>query len=383
MFCSVNRSIASAKSSCAGLCAWTRRWTRWTRWTWLGLAALLTACNAPAEPGQTHTQASAEPSINWRLTSTYPSSLPLLGSMGKRIEVELDRLTNGEMQVKFHEPGVLAPPFETFDAVSYGAVEAGWGTAGYWAGKVPALQLFSSMPFGPSAGEYLAWFDYGGGRALYEALYHRHDIHPIICGLSPPEAAGWFREPIHSIEDFRGLKIRFFGLGSKVLEKVGASPQLIAGGEIFQALELGTIDATEYSMPSVDYQLGFHEVAKYYYFPGWHQQSSLFELMINLDVWNTLSTRQKAVLETVCAGNIRFGLSSGEAAQTDALAKIAARGVQISEFDPATLAALKTAWLEVAQDLAASDPDFRRVWESLEAFRRDYAGWSARGYLKP
>lgn len=346
----------------------------------LTAGSLLAACgnNTPVET----TETDENPPIEWRMTSTYPSTLIQLGTLGKRLESELHKISGGKITLKFHEPGVIAPPFETFDAVSYGAIEAGWSTPGYWAGKDPALQLFSSVPFGPSAPEYLAWIDYGGGKELFEEIYHKHNIHSILCGMTPPEASGWFKKEINSIDDFKGLKIRFFGLGAKVMEEIGASPQLIAGGEIFQALELGVIDATEYAMPAVDYRMGFYQVAKHYYFPGWHQQSTFFELMINLDAWNSLSEMQQHQFETTCAANVRYGISEGEALQADAMAALEAKGVQIHKWSPEILNALRQAWQKVARDLAASDPEFARVWASLQAFREKYKGWADRGYLK-
>lgn len=342
----------------------------------------LVGCSDTAEKLPVAEDQDTAPHVNWRMTSTYPSTLLQIGTLGKRISTELDLISNGTIKLKFHEPGVLAPPFETFDAVSYGAVEAGWSTPGYWAGKEPSLQLFASVPFGPSAPEYLAWFDFGGGKTLFDEIYHAHNIHSVICGLTPPEASGWFKREINSIEDFRGLKIRFFGLGGKVMEKIGAAPQLIAGGEIYQALELGTIDATEYAMPAVDERMGFYEVAKHYYLPGWHQQSTFFELMINLDAWNSLSDNQKHMIETSCSANVRHGVSEGEALQADAMARLEQKGVQIHTWSPEILAALEVAWDEVAIDLQTEDPNFARVWASLSAFRAKYKGWADRGYLK-
>ncbi len=342
---------------------------------------LTTSCGKPAEHTSTKPTTEETP-VSWRLTSTYPSSLLQIGTMGKRIVTEIGKVTGGSVTVKLHEPGVLAPPFETFDAVKYGAVEAGWSTPGYWAGKEPALQLFAAVPFGPSAPEYIGWHDFGGGKALFEDIYHKHNIHSIICGMTPPEASGWFKKEIKSIEDFKGLKIRFFGLGGKVLEEVGAAPQLIAGGEIYQALELGTIDATEYAMPAVDYKMGFYEVAKHYYFPGWHQQSTFFELMINLDSWNALSNTQRHQIDTACAANVRYGISEGEALQADAIIKLEAKGVQIHKWSPEILATLKQAWGKVAAEMAANDPEFARVWQSLQSFREKYKSWSKLGYLE-
>ena len=351
------------------------------------LTAALAGCIALAGCGEKTekdavTEASASDPVNWRMTSTYPSTLLQLGTMGKRLETDLRLVSGGNINVEFFEPGVLAPPFETFDAVSYGAVEAGWSTPGYWAGKEPALQLFSAVPFGPSAPEYLAWYDYGGGKALFEEIYHKHNIHSIICGMTPPEASGWFKKPINGIQDFAGLKIRFFGLGGKVLQQVGAAPQLIAGGEIYQALELGTIDATEYAMPAVDEKMGFYEIAKHYYFPGWHQQSTMFELMINLDAWNKLSATQKKQIDTTCAANVRYGVSEGEALQPAAIAKLKAEGVQLHTWSPEILAELETAWNTVSAELVAEDPTFAKVWASLNTFRATYSGWAERGYLK-
>jgi TRAP-type mannitol/chloroaromatic compound transport system substrate-binding protein len=349
------------------------------------LAAVLacltaTACDAPnnTKENQHHI---GDP-VKWRMTSTYPSSLPQLGALGKKLETDLADVSAGTIDLTFYEPGVLAPPFETFDAVSYGAVEAGWSTPGYWAGKETALQLFAAVPFGPSAPEYLAWFDFGGGKELFEKIYHSHNIHSVICGVIAPEAAGWFKKEIKTIEDFKGLKIRFFGLGGKVMEEVGASPQLIAGGEIYQALELGTIDASEYSMPAIDSNMGLNEVANHYYFPGWHQQSTMFELMINLDAWNELSKTQQVQIETTCSANVRYAISEGEALQPDAIAGLKAKGVQIHQWSPEILSELEQAWGRVNTKLVADDPTYAEVWASLSAFRKKYRDWADIGYLK-
>ena len=341
---------------------------------------MLSACS-PDEAEQ-QTNVAASPPIKWKMSSTYPSTLTILGSMGKRIENQIALISNGQIEIKFYEPGALAPAFEGFDAVSYGAIEAGWSTSGYWAGKEPALQLFSSVPFGPDAPEYLAWFYEAGGKEIFEEIYHKHNIHGLICGISPPEASGWFNKQFSTTDDLKGLKIRYFGLGGRVLEKMGASVQLLSGGDIMPALELGTIDGAEYSMPAVDYDMGFYQAAQYYYFPGWHQQSTFFELMINLDKWNGLSVSQQAQIEAVCGDNIRFGIAKGEAIQGPALEAIAAKGVDIETWPPAMIEAFRGAWLEVADELVAEDENFAKAWGSLEEFRTNYAVWRKLGYLE-
>lgn len=325
--------------------------------------------------------AEADPEIRWNFASTYASTLTQLGTTGKRIERRIREISGGNIELKFREPGAIVPALEIFDAVSVGAVEAGWSTPGYWAGKIPALQLFGSVPFGPQAGEYLAWYSFGGGQALFEELYHAQNIHGIICGVIAPEASGWFREPITSPEDLVGLKMRFFGLGAKVMEKLGVSTQLLAGGDIFPALELGTIDATEFSMPAVDLKLGFYQVAKHYYFPGWHQQSTLFELIINLDEWNGLSDTQRAQFEALCGETIAFTFAEGEAIQFAALAELEERGTVIHKWSAEMLQTFSDAWDEVVKEQVDADEDFARVWNSLAEFRQNYARWKDLGYL--
>ncbi len=317
----------------------------------------------------------------WNMQSTYASSLTQLGSMGVVIADRVKAVSGGELVINFQEPGAIVPALEAFDAVSAGAVEAAWSTPGYWTGKEVALALFAAVPFGPSAGEYAAWMYFGGGHELFDEIYAKYNIKSLICGVIAPEASGWFRQEIKSTEDLKGLKMRFFGLGARVMEKMGVSTQLLAGGDIFPALELGTIDATEFSMPAIDLNLGFYQVAKHYYFPGWHQQSTFFELMMNKDVWDGLSDTRKAQLETVCQSAITYGLAEGEAIQFKALKELQDKGVTLHRWPPEVLDELRAAWNEVAAELAAENPTFAKVWESLSTFREGYATWKELGYL--
>ncbi|OAB55581.1 C4-dicarboxylate ABC transporter [Phormidium willei BDU 130791] len=319
--------------------------------------------------------------VNWNMQSTYPGSLTQLGTLGKRIEQRLREVSGGEINIVFQEPGAIVPALEVFDAVASGAVEAGWSTPGYWAGKVPSLPLFAAVPFGPRAGEYMAWFYFGGGKEMFDEIYARYGIKSVMCAVIAPEASGWFTKPIESPGDLQGLKMRFFGLGAKVMEKMGVSTQLLAGGDIFPALELGTIDATEFSMPAIDLNLGFYQVAKHYYLPGWHQQSTFFDLMMNKAMWDGLSEQQQAQIETVCGDNVRYGVAEGEYLQFSALQELEDKGVTIHRWSPEILGALEDAWAEVVQEEVANDEDFARVWESLSTFRDNYERWGELGYL--
>ena len=319
--------------------------------------------------------------IRWKMGSAFPSSLVQLGSGGVRLSERLEAMSGGNIEIRFFEPNALVPPLEMFDAISAGSLDAAWSVPGYWFGREPALALFSAVPFGPSSGEFLAWIYHGGGHELMDEIYAKHNIKSLICGVIAPEASGWFRTEIKSVDDLAGLKMRFFGLGGKVMEKVGVSTQLLAGGDIYPALERGSIDATEFSMPAIDLDLGFYQVAKHYYFPGWHQQSTLFELMMNMDKWNALSAQQQAMIEGACQANVAAMLAEGEAIQFTAMKELQEKGVTLHRWPDEVLATLEGAWTEVAVELAAEDESFKKSWESLQGFRENYAIWKDLGYL--
>ncbi len=319
--------------------------------------------------------------VRWNMASAYGSKLTQLGTLGLRLSDELEAVSGGTLRFKFFEPGALVPALEMFDAVSAGSIDAGWSTPGYWTGKNEAFALFAAVPFGPRAGEYLGWYYHGGGKELFDELYAEYGIKSVMCGVIAPEASGWFRKEIKSVDDLKGLKMRFFGLGAKVMEKMGVSTQLLAGGDIFPALERGSIDATEFSMPAIDLNLGFYQVAKHYYFPGWHQQSTLFDLMMNKEKYDALSDTQKAQINAVCGDNITAGLAEGEAIQGAALKELQEKGVTIHRWPPEVLDDLRAAWNEVAAELAESNPTFKKVWESLSAYREQYKVWGDLGYL--
>jgi TRAP-type mannitol/chloroaromatic compound transport system substrate-binding protein len=320
--------------------------------------------------------------VRLQMQSNFASTLALLGPNAHFTVDQIKKLSGGSIDIKFFEPGSLVPPGQAFDAVSSGALDAAWATPGYWTGKDIAFAVFSTVPFGPGIPEYLAWMKEGGGEKMMQELYAKYDIHSVMCHLIPPEASGWFRKEIKTVDDLKGLKMRFFGLGANAMQKLGVSTQLLQAGEIFQALQLGTIDATEFSMPVMDLSLGFYQVAKYYYFPGWHQQATVGDLMINKKKWDSLSPHQKAVVEAACDQTVLRGISLGESLQPKALLEIKNKGVELKTWSPEMLAAFEKAWDEVAKEQAAKSPEFKKAWDSLSAFRKNYAIWKDRGYLK-
>ena len=198
----------------------------------------------------------------------------------------------------------------------------------------------------------------------------------------PPETSGWFREPIESLDQLKGLKMRFFGVGAKVMQKLGVSTQQLAGGDIYPALELGTIDATEFSMPAIDRSYGFYQIAKYNYFPGWHQQSTTNEVLVNKANWESLEDVKKAQFEVACKANIGVELAEGEALQPAAMIANQKDGVTNVTWSDEVLNTLREKWEEVLQEELAANPDVQKLWDSYTAFHEEYKVWGEMGYLK-
>jgi TRAP-type mannitol/chloroaromatic compound transport system substrate-binding protein len=314
----------------------------------------------------------------------FATALPVLGSSILDLADSLKAASGGNIVMKVYEPGKLVAPFEILDAVAAGKINAGYYAAGYWEGKMPGISLFTAVPFGPEAPEFLAWMFRGNGLKFYQNYYKQngYDVWAMPATVLPPETAGWFNKPIKSVDDLKGLRMRFFGLGGKAMEKLGVSVSLLPGGEIFPALEKKALDASEFSQPAIDQRLGFYKVVKYNYFPGWHQQSTFLNLMINGETWRSMTDTQRALIKMACMANLTNSLAHGEAIQGAVIKENAEkRGVKNMTWSPELLAAFKGAWEEVATELAANNPLFKEAYEDYKAFRKDYSFWSQLGYL--
>lgn len=317
------------------------------------------------------------------MTSSFGSNLPILGTAGVDFVERLNAIS-GEIQFEHFDPGKLVPTLEALDAVSNGSVDAGYATSGYWQGKIKAASLFAAVPFGPEAGEFLGWILYDDGAKLWQRMYDEagYDVHVTPCGVIAPETSGWFKNEINGVEDLEGLNMRFFGLGAEVMQRIGVSTSLLSAGDIFPALERGAIDATEFSMPRIDARLGFHKIAKFNYFPGWHQPSTLFELLINNDVWDGLSERAQAQIEASCLATITTTLAEGEATNYAAMVENTEKnGVTIKQWPPEMLDLFESTWSEIAGEFAAEDEFFAEVWADLQEYREGYKIWSNNIYL--
>ncbi len=312
----------------------------------------------------------------------FPSTTGLLGPTQTNLVELIRTLSGGSIDVKGFEPGALVPANQYLDAVGNGSLDMAWTVSGFWTGKDIAFALYASVPFGPDVGEYLAWMKHGGGERLMKELHAKYNVEVLTCGVISPEASGWFRKEIKTLEDLKGLKMRFFGLGANVMQKLGVSTQLLQAGEIFQALQLGTIDATEFSMPVMDLTLGFHQVAKHYYFPGWHQQSTINELIISKKKWAEFSATQKAIIHAACDAITLRQFAEGEAVQFKAIKEIQSKGVTVHKWPKVFMDAYEKAWNEVSAEQVAKSPEFKKGWDSYTTFRKDYAIWKEMGHLK-
>ena len=336
---------------------------------------------AAAPAASTTTTAGTIDAVRWRVPVAFNTNLPALGDNALWVRDALGAASGGAVQWEIFEPGEVVSAFAITEAVTDDKIPAGYTWLGYDQGRIPASVLLAAVPFGMEPWEYMAWWYEGGGQALGEALYERRGAHPVLCGLIGPETAGWFREPVDQLDDLEGLKIRFAGLGGKVLQDLGASVTMIPGSDLFQALEKGAIDATEYSLPIVDRQLGFDRVARFNYFPGWHQTFTAGHLVVELDTWNALSPATQATIENACTAGVTRNLARSEALQGAVIEAFPDAGVTAGRLPVELLEELRAVTDSVLAQEAAADPEFAEILASQQAFSATYAHWKRLAYL--
>jgi len=321
--------------------------------------------------------------VRWKMQSTWGSSLPHLGTSGVRFVENVKVMSGGDVNIKFFEPGALVPSLECFDAASKGSVESCWTTPGYHTAKYPALSFFTTVPFGPQIGEFMAWKWFGGGQELRQEIYAKHNLIAFDSLAIGPETSGWFKSEITSLEQVKGLKMRFFGLGAKVMAKLGVQTQLLAAADIYPALERGVIDATEFSMPAMDIKLGFHQIAKFNYFPGWHQQVSVSEFLMNKGEWDKLDPAQQRIIQIALGESVMHTYAETEAKNFGAMKEMQEKnGVEVRRWPDETLKEFEKAWFEVVEEESASDPLFKKIADHFYDFRAKYKVWGDAQYLQ-
>jgi TRAP-type mannitol/chloroaromatic compound transport system substrate-binding protein len=341
----------------------------------VGAAYLGSALTAPP--------AEAQRKVQWKMPSAFGSKLPHLGTSAVRFVDNVKVMSGGSLELKFFEPGALVPALECFDAVSKGSVESCWTTPGYHTGKYPALAFFTTVPFGPQVGEFLAWKWFGGGNELRNEIYAKHNLIALDCFAIGPETSGWFRKEVKSVAELKGIKMRFFGLGAQVMQKLGVNTQLMAAADIYPALERGVIDATEFSMPTMDLALGFHQIAKNNYYPGWHQQVSVSELLMNKTEWDKLSEQHKRIIQVALNDAVIHTYVETEAKNPPVMLEMKDKHkVTNRRWSDDDLRAFEKAWLEVLAEESAKDPLFKKVADHYFNWRKTYKIWGDAQELK-
>ncbi|MFL5195514.1 MAG: TRAP transporter substrate-binding protein, partial [Microvirga sp.] len=315
------------------------------------------------------------PSVKWRLASSFPKSLDTIYGGAEVFAKTLADITDNQFQVQVFAAGELVPPFGTVDAVQNNTVEATHTASYYFWGKDPTFALGCSVPFGLNTRQMNSWFHHGGGNDLMNEFYKTYNIHAIPCGNSGAQMGGWFRKEIKTPADFQGVKMRISGFAGGVLTRLGLVPQQIAGGDIYPALEKGTIDAAEWVGPYDDEKLGFYKVAPHYYYPGWWEGGPMLLGLVNLDKWNALPKYYQSVIEQAGqAANNRM-MAKYDQGNPPAMKKLLAGGTKLHAFSPAIMQASLKATKELYAETSASNPNFKKVLESMNAFTANGYQW--------
>lgn len=313
----------------------------------------------------------------WKMVTTWPPNFPILGEGCNLFAEWVKTMSGGRLEIEVYGGGELVPALDCFDAVRNGVAECSSGAGYYWAGKSAATQFFATVPFGMNAQQVNAWLYGAGGLELYEELYAEFGLVPMPAGNTGVQMGGWFNREINSIEDFKGLKMRMPGLGGKVLAKAGGTAVLLPGGDLYTGLERGVIDATEWIGPYHDYKMGFHQIAKYYYAPGWHEPGTVLELLFNKEKFDALPADLQSILRTAAQRLNLWTLSVFEAKNAEYLSKIVEEGkVEVRTFPKEVMDQLRRYSEEIISEIYSEDPAVRKVYDHYQAFRSSIQEWS-------
>ena len=325
--------------------------------------------------------AQSMPEVKWRLTSSFPKSLDTLFGGSERFAKAVAEATDNKFQIQVFAAGEIVPAFQAADAVTNGTVEMCTTAAYYFLGKDMTFALPCSAPFGPNARMQNAWEYHHGGIELMNEFFKKYNIYGLPTGNTGCQMGGWFRKEIKEVSDFNGLKFRIGGFAGRVLGKLGVVAQQIPAGEIYPALEKGTIDAAEWVGPYDDEKLGFYKVARFYYYPGWWEGGTAVHNFINLEKWNALPAAYKTIVRTASDMVNIWMTAKYDEANPAALKKLLSAGVQLRPFPQPVMEACFKASNEVYGEISASNADFKKIWDNIQAFRNDqYLWWQVAEY---
>ncbi|MEO5691608.1 MAG: TRAP transporter substrate-binding protein [Usitatibacter sp.] len=333
-----------------------------------GMAGILATASAPAI-------AQGMPEVKWRIASSFPKSLDTIFGAAEVMSKRVAACTGGKFQIQVFAAGEIVPAFGVVDAVQNGTVQAAHTAPYYFWGKDPAFALDTAIPFSLNARQTNAWQLFGGGNELFAEFYKTYNIHRVPCGNTGAQMGGWYRKEMKKPADFKGLKFRIGGFAGKVMEKLGAVPQLIPGGDIYPSLEKGTIDAAEWVGPYDDEKLGFNKVAKYYYYPGFWEGGPQLVSYFNLAEWGKLPKEYQNIVEAACWEANTYMLAKYDAQNPPALKRLVAGGTQLRPFSREILVACYKASLQVYKETSEKSPAFKKIYESMVKFRGDELLW--------
>jgi TRAP-type mannitol/chloroaromatic compound transport system substrate-binding protein len=340
--------------------------------TGIGVAASAVAAPAIAQ---------SMPEVKWRLASSFPKSLDTLWGASETFSKYCAEATDGKLQIQTFAAGEIVPALQVLDAVSANNVEMCHTAAYYFVGKDPTWALFCSVPFGPNTRQQNAWFYDGDGMKLMNEFARKSNVYALVGGNTGAQMGGWFRKEINSVADLNGLKFRIAGLAGRTLQKLGVVPQQIAGGEIYPALEKGTIDAAEWVGPYDDEKLGFQKVARYYYYPGWWEGGTPQHFMINTAKWAELPKNYQSIMTAAAAAANVEETARYDARNPQAIKRLIGGGAQLKAFPVPVMEACYKAANEMYAEITATNADFKKVYDNMVAFRNDeYLWWQVAEY---
>jgi len=341
----------------------------------VALAATGVAASGIAALTKEAKAADALPALRWRLASSFPKSLDALFGSAERFAERVKQLTDGKFNIRVFAGGEIVPGLQVLDAVQAGTVECGQSASYYYVGKNKAFAFDCAVPFGLTQRQQNAWMYYGGGLALMREFFAKYNIVNFPCGNTGTQMGGWFRKEIKTLEDLKGLKMRIPGFGGEVLSRLGVVPQTLAGGDVYPALERGAIDATEWVGPHDDEKLGFYKAAKYYYYPGFWEGSTMFTLYINMEQWNKLPPFYQQVIEMACLeANIK-NMAEYDKLNPEAMQRLLDNGVQVRPYPEEIVKAAHKATFEIFAEESAKNPDFKKIYDQWKPFRDQQYKW--------
>jgi TRAP-type mannitol/chloroaromatic compound transport system substrate-binding protein len=315
------------------------------------------------------------PKYRWRLVSSFPKSLDTLFGAAEFFAERVKEATNGEIEISVYAAGEIVPALQAFDAVSDGTVELCHTCSYYFVGKDPAFTFGTTLPFGLNTRQHDSWLIEGGAQALLDKFYGKYGVKSFACGNVCAQMGGWFRKEIKSVEDLAGLKFRIGGLAGQVVQKLGVVPQQIPAGDLYPALERGTIDAAEWVGPYDDEKLGLHKVAPYYYYPGWWEGSATIHLFMQNAIWDELPAHYRALIEMASSEANAWMQARYNNNNPAALRRLVAEGAQLRAYPDEVFDAAFDAAHELFDEIAASNADFKELYDHLTAYRQQQYSW--------